>query len=156
MRNIRNEIITIPNSSLLTGNTVNYSTEAEEKGLIIHTSVTIGYDVPWRDMHQVLIDAANKTNLILNDPPPFVWQTSLEDFYVSYQINCYTNAPTRVMDIYSELHQHIQDICNERGIEIMSPHYRAGRDGSQTTIPADYLPKDYKAPGFNVNVTQKK
>ncbi|MDX9918451.1 MAG: mechanosensitive ion channel [Paludibacter sp.] len=156
MRNIRNEIITIPNSSLLTGNTVNYSTEAEEKGLIIHTSVTIGYDVPWRDMHQVLIDAANKTNLILNDPPPFVWQTSLEDFYVSYQINCYTNAPTKVMDIYSELHQHIQDICNERGIEIMSPHYRAGRDGSQTTIPADYLPKDYKAPGFNVNVTQKK
>lgn len=156
MRNIRNEIITIPNSSLLTGNTVNYSTEAEEKGLIIHTSVTIGYDVPWRDMHQALIDAANKTTLILNDPPPFVWQTSLEDFYVSYQINCYTNAPTKVMDIYSELHQHIQDICNERGIEIMSPHYRAGRDGSQTTIPADYLPKDYKVPGFNVNVTQKK
>ncbi|MBN2766658.1 MAG: mechanosensitive ion channel [Paludibacteraceae bacterium] len=156
MRNIRNEIITIPNSSLLTGNTVNYSTEAEEKGLIINTSVTIGYDVPWRDMHQALTDAANKTNLILKDPPPFVWQTSLEDFYVSYQINCYTNAPTRVMDIYSELHQHIQDICNERGIEIMSPHYRAGRDGSQTTIPANYLPKGYKAPGFNVNLTQKK
>jgi small-conductance mechanosensitive channel len=156
MRNIRNEIITIPNSSLLSGNTVNYSTEAEEKGLIINTSVTIGYDVPWREMHKALTDAAGKTNLILKDPPPFVWQTALEDFYVSYQINCYTNAPTKVMDIYSELHQNIQDVCNERGIEIMSPHYRAERDGNQSTIPDDYLPKDYKAPGFNVHVHQKK
>lgn len=54
--------------------------------------------------------------------------------------------------IYSNLHQNIQDVCNERGIEIMSPHYVAARDGNMSGIPADYLPKDYKAPGFNVNI----
>ncbi len=139
IRNVRNEIITIPNSSVLSGNTVNYTTEAASSGLVIHTSVTIGYDVPWRETHQALIDAALKTNHLLKEPQPFVWQTSLDDFYVSYQLNAYTQQPNLVFAIYSELHQNIQDIFNERGIEIMSPHYRAERDGNPTTIPAGYL-----------------
>ena len=152
IRTIKNEVITIPNSSVLIGNTTNYSSEAIEKGLIIHTTVTIGYDVPWKDMHQALIDAALRTNLILDEPKPFVLQTSLEDFYVSYQINAYTREAGKQALIYSNLHQNIQDVCNERGIEILSPHYRAARDGNMTTIPADYLPNDYKAPSFNVKV----
>lgn len=152
IRTIKNEVITIPNSSVLNGNTTNYSSEAIEKGLIIHTTVTIGYDVPWKDMHQALIDAALRTNLILDEPKPFVLQTSLEDFYVAYQINAYTREAGKQALIYSNLHQNIQDICNERGIEILSPHYRAARDGNMTTIPADYLPNDYKAPSFNVKV----
>jgi small-conductance mechanosensitive channel len=152
IRTIKNEIITIPNGSVLTGNTINYTVEAAEKGLIIHTGVTIGYDVPWRDMHKALLDAAARTEMILKDPEPFVLQTSLDDFYVAYQINGYTRHANRQAMVYSALHQNIQDVCNERGIEIMSPHYRAARDGSNTTIPANYLPKDYKAPGFNVNI----
>ena len=152
IRTIKNEVITIPNSSVLNGNTTNYSSEAIEKGLIIHTTVTIGYDVPWKDMHQALIDAALRTNLILDEPKPFVLQTSLEDFYVSYQINAYTREAGKQALIYSNLHQNIQDVCNERGIEILSPHYRAARDGNMTTIPANYLPYDYKAPSFNVKV----
>lgn len=152
IRTIKNEVITIPNSSVLIGNTTNYSSEAIEKGLIIHTTVTIGYDVPWKDMHQALIDAALRTNLILDEPKPFVLQTSLEDFYVSYQINAYTREAGKQALIYSNLHQNIQDVCNERGIEILSPHYRAARDGNMTTIPADYLPNDYKSPSFNVKV----
>ena len=152
IRTIKNEVITIPNSSVLNGNTTNYSSEAIEKGLIIHTTVTIGYDVPWKDMHQALIDAALRTNLILDEPKPFVLQTSLEDFYVSYQINAYTREAGKQALIYSNLHQNIQDVCNERGIEILSPHYRAARDGNMTTIPADYLPNDYKSPSFNVKV----
>lgn len=152
IRTIKNEVITIPNSSVLIGNTTNYSSEAIEKGLIIHTTVTIGYDVPWKDMHQALIDAALRTNLILDEPKPFVLQTSLEDFYVSYQINAYTREAEKQALIYSNLHQNIQDVCNERGIEILSPHYRAARDGNMTTIPADYLPNDYKSPSFNVKV----
>ena len=152
IRTIKNEVITIPNSSVLNGNTTNYSSEAIEKGLIIHTTVTIGYDVPWKDMHQALIDAALRTNLILDEPKPFVMQTSLEDFYVSYQINAYTREAGKQALIYSNLHQNIQDVCNERGIEILSPHYRAARDGNMTTIPADYLPNDYKSPSFNVKV----
>ena len=135
---IKNEIITIPNSTILSGNTTNYSSLANEKGLIIHTTVTIGYDVPWIDIQQALIDAALRTKLILHKPAPFVLQTSLDDFYVAYQINAYTNEANKQAVIYSELHQNIQDTCNESNIEILSPHYRAERDGNMTTIPAKY------------------
>ncbi|MCB8964217.1 MAG: mechanosensitive ion channel family protein [Bacteroidales bacterium] len=152
VKTVKNEIVTIPNSSVLSGNTTNYSSEASGAGLIVHTTVTIGYDVPWRDMHQALIDAALKTEMIMSDPKPFVLQTSLDDFYVSYQLNAYTKEASKQAMVYSNLHQNIQDICNERGIEILSPHYRAARDGNMTTIPADYLPKDYKTPSFKVNV----
>ncbi len=156
VKTTKNEIITIPNSSVLSGNTINYSIQAKEKGLILYTTVTIGYDVPWKKMHQALIDAALKTEFILDEPTPFVLQTSLDDFYVSYQINAYTREAGRQALLYSNLHQNIQDVCNERGIEILSPHYRAARDGNMTTIPADYLPKDYKAPAFSVNLEQDK
>ena len=152
LRTPKNEEVTIPNSSVLSGNTVNYSTMARTVGLIIHTTVTIGYDVPWKKMHQALLNAADRTEAILKEPKPFVLQTSLDDFYVSYQINGYTRETNSFNRIYSSLHQNIQDCCNEMGIEIMSPHYRAQRDGNNTTIPADYLPADYKAPGFNVNI----
>jgi len=148
----KNEIITIPNSSVLSGNTINYSSEISNSGLILHTTVTIGYDVPWQDMHEALIEAASRTEHVLSEPLPFVLQTSLDDFYVSYQLNAYTKEVKKQALIYSFLHQHIQDVCNERGIEILSPHYRAARDGNATTIPANYLPKDYKAPSFNIKM----
>lgn len=152
----KNELITVPNSAVLSGNTINYSSEISNTGLILHTTVTIGYDVPWKEMHNALIDAALRTEHILQDPKPFVLQTSLEDFYVSYQINAYTKEVKKQAITYSNLHQNIQDVCNERGIEILSPHYRAARDGNMTTIPADYLSKDYKTPSFNIKVETKK
>jgi len=152
LRTTKNEEITIPNSSVLTGNTINYSTFSKTDGLIIHTSVTIGYDVPWKNMHQALIDAALKTRLVLHEPIPFVLQTSLDDFYISYQLNVYTREANRQAVIYSELHQNIQDVCNERGIEIMSPHYRAARDGNMTTIPNEYLPENFEPAAFNVKI----
>lgn len=150
VRTPKNEIISIPNSTVMSSHTINYSSDAPEKGLIIHTTVTIGYDIPWKVMHQTLIDAALRTDLVLKDPHPFVLQTSLEDFYVAYQINAYVREANKQASIYSNLHQNIQDVCNENGIEILSPHYRAARDGNQSTIPSDYLPKDYVAPSFNV------
>lgn len=156
IKTVKNEIITIPNSSVLSGNTINYTNQATEQGLIIYTTVTIGYDVPWTKMHATLIEAAVRTDMILKNPKPFVLQTSLEDFYVAYQINAYTREASKQALIYSNLHQNIQDCCNEAGIEILSPHYRAARDGNMITIPADYLPKDYAVPGFNVKVESKK
>lgn len=152
LRTIKNEEITIPNSSILNGSTINYTTSANSLGLILHTTVTIGYDVPWRQVHQLLIDAANKTEFIKKDPAPFVLQTSLDDFYVSYQINAYTDQADKAAKIYSQLYSNIQDCFNEGGVEILSPHYRAARDGNMVTIPANYLPKDYKAPHFKVKV----
>ncbi|NKI26416.1 mechanosensitive ion channel family protein [Arenibacter sp. 6A1] len=154
VKTVKNEVITIPNSSVLSGNTTNYTSESLEKGLIIHTTVTIGYDIPWIQVHKALIDAALRTDLLLKAPSPFVLQTGLEDFYVAYQINAHTKESSQQGLIYSNLHQNIQDVFNERGIEILSPHYRAARDGSMTTIPENYLPKDYKAPKFNVTVNR--
>ncbi len=156
LRTPKNEEITIPNSTVLSGNTTNYSSYAKKDGLIIHTTVTIGYDVPWKDIEQALIDAASRTNLLLKDPPPFVLQTSLEDFYVAYQLNAFTKDAGRQAVIFSDLHRNIQDCCNERGIEIMSPHYRAARDGSMSTIPASYLPEDYSAPAITVALKSEK
>jgi small-conductance mechanosensitive channel len=91
----------------------------------------------------------------LHNPEPFVLQTSLDDFYVSYEINAYTNEPNKQAVIYSNLRQNIQDVCNERGIEIMSPHYKALRDGNHTSIPKEHLPEDYKAPNFNITMKKK-
>jgi small-conductance mechanosensitive channel len=146
------EDITIPNATVLSSTSTNYSSNTKQvnNGLLIHTTVTIGYDVPWKDIHKALIDAALKTDMIEQTPPPFVLQTSLDDFYVSYQINVYTKEPTKQPRIYSSLHQNIQDSFNAAGIEIMSPHYNALRDGNTTTIPANYLNKDYESPTFNI------
>ena len=148
-----NEVITIPNASLFVSDIINYSSVIRDsnKPLIVKTTITLGYDVPWRQVYQVLIEAAKSTEGIVNEPEPFVWQTSLDDFYVSYALKAYTMDPEKMGSIYSQLHQNIQDKCNESDIEILSPHYSAMRDGHQTTIPADYLPEDYKAPGFRFN-----
>lgn len=147
-----NKIITIPNSSLLSSNVINFSISSRElnRHLIIQTTITLGYDLPWRKAHKTLIEAALETEHILKEPAPFVLQTSLDNFYISYQLNAYTNQPNLMVIIYSELHQNIQDKCNEAGIEILSPSYTALRDGNTTTIPENYLPSDYVAPPFRV------
>jgi small-conductance mechanosensitive channel len=135
VRTIKNVIISIPNAIVMKNMIVNYSTEADEKGLILHTSVTIGYDVPWRQVHQLLIQAAQATGDILATPHPFVLQTSLDDYYISYELNAYTAKAEKMAVIYSELHQNILDQFNQAGVEIMSPAYMALRDGGAITIP---------------------
>lgn len=135
----KNEVVTIPNSFLMSSHTVNYSASAREYGLIIHSEVTIGYDVPWRQVHQLLIEAALNTPGVIDDPRPFVLETSLSDWYPVYQINAYIREADKLAQIYSDLHQNIQDRFNEAGIEIMSPHYMAMRDGNESTIPKDDL-----------------
>ncbi|WP_228084926.1 mechanosensitive ion channel family protein [Mucilaginibacter sp. JRF] len=148
IRTIQNEIISIPNSTVMSNHTVNYSSDATHKGLIVHTTVTCGYDVPWRQVHQLLIEAAGRTSMLEKEPVPYVLQTSLDDFYVSYRINAFTKSPNKQAVIYSELHANIQDVFNEAGIELMSPRYNAVRDGNTTAIPPEYLPKDYQPGGM--------
>lgn len=150
MRTIKNEIISIPNSVVMGSNTTNFSTEAGKTGLIIHTSVTIGYDAEWRKVHELLINAALSTEHILKTPEPFVLQTSLDDFYVSYEINAYTKEDKKIASIYSHLHQNIQDKFNEGGVEIMSPHYKSLRDGNTIAIPEKYHPDGYEKPAFDI------
>jgi len=150
IRTIKNVDISIPNSMVLGSHLINFSSVAKGQGLILHTSVTIGYDVPWRTVHELLISAAQATTHILAKPEPFVLQTSLDDFYVTYEINAYTDQPNLMATTYGELHQHIQDTFNEAGVEIMSPHYGQIRDGNRAAIPDQYLPKGYQAPALRV------
>jgi small-conductance mechanosensitive channel len=150
VRTIKNEDVTVPNSLVLNTHVVNYSARAREEGLILHTSVTIGYGAPWRTVQRLLVEAAGKTADILPEPEPFVLQTALNDFYVTYELNAYTAEAGRMVNIYSELHRNIQDTFNEAGVEIMSPHYAQLRDGNRTAIPDEYLPDGYRTPGIRV------
>ena len=123
----------------MSSHTVNFSQSAREYGLIIHSEVTIGYDVPWRLVNKLLIEAALNTPGVVDDPRPFVLSTSLSDWYPVYQVNAYIKEADRLAQIYSDLHQNIQDRFNAEGVEIMSPHYMAMRDGNDPAMPKDDL-----------------
>lgn len=149
VRTTKNVDITIPNAMVMGSHIINYSTSARA-GLILHTSVTIGYDIPWRRVHELLVAAAAATPEIEAEPAPYVLQSCLDDHYVEYELNAYTDKPRLMVKTYSELHQNIQDKFAEAGVEIMSPQYSAIRDGNQVALPADSLPKGYTAPAFRV------
>lgn len=134
LRTIKNVEVTIPNSLVLGSHVVNHSAAARGAGLILHTSITIGYDAPWRRVHQLLQAAAAATPGVEAQPPPFVLQTALNDFHVSYEINAHTRDARHSAQLLSDLRARIQDQFNAAGIEILSPAYEARRDGSASTI----------------------
>jgi small-conductance mechanosensitive channel len=129
LRSLKNEEIVVPNSLILSSSVINYSSISREKGLILHTNVSIGYDAPWRQVEALLLKAAEKTAGVLKEPKPFVLQKSLDDFYVSYELNAYIATPQEMVQTYSELHQNILDAFNEAGVQIMSPHYESDPSG---------------------------
>lgn len=131
----KNVEVAIPNAMVMANHIINYSAQALNAGLLLHTTVTIGYDVPWPKVHELLLEAASRTDKLMEDPKPFVLQTSLDDNYVAYELNCYTHEASGKQKIYSEIHANIQDCFHAAGVEILSPHYRANRDGSAVAIP---------------------
>ncbi|HKJ01715.1 MAG TPA: mechanosensitive ion channel family protein [Longimicrobiales bacterium] len=148
LRTPKNVEVTIPNSMVLGSYIVNYSATARDGGVILHTVVTLGYDIPWPKVHEAMKDAALRTAGIMEDPAPFVLQTALGDYSVSYELNAYTDQPQIIPRIYSGLHQNLQDALAEAGIEILSPIYHAVRDGNLSTIPAPHTPPAAEAPAF--------
>jgi small-conductance mechanosensitive channel len=142
VRTIKDEVVTIPSGAVLGGPLVNFSALSRRDGLQIHTAVTIGYDAPWRQVHELLIRAALRTPDVKKEPAPYVLQTALNDFYVTYEINAYVADANRMHLTYGALHQNIQDSFNEAGVEIMSPHFASLRDGNQIAIP-----ESYRSPG---------
>ncbi|MDX2152375.1 MAG: mechanosensitive ion channel family protein [Bryobacteraceae bacterium] len=150
IRTIKNVEVIVPNSAILGAHIVNYSANARLDGLILSTTVTIGYDAPWRQVRDLLVNAALKTPHVLAQPAPFVFHTSLNDFHVSYEINAYTRDANAMAFIYSELHKNIQQEFNAAGVEIMSPTYLSLRDGNTVTIPEEQRPAGYVPPPFNV------
>jgi len=150
IRTFKNEEVVIPNASILNGQILNYSAFAREDGFILNTTVTIGYDAPWRSVHEIMLEAARRTEGVKQSPAPFILQKSLNDFHVSYQLNAYSDRPEEWEKLYGRLHQNIQDCFNEAGVEIMSPTYLSLRDGNTVTTPAEFRPQDYEPPSFRV------
>jgi small-conductance mechanosensitive channel len=134
MRTPKNEAVVIPNSVILNTEVVNYSTLAREGGLIIHTTVGIGYETPWRQVEAMLLEAAARTPGLLREPKPFVLQRSLRSFDVDYEINVYCDNPSAMMPLYTALHQQILDAFNRYGVQIMTPAY-VGDPGQAKVVP---------------------
>ena len=133
---LKNEEIVIPNTTMLSSNIVNYSAKAKDKGLILHTSVGIGYETPWRQVDAMLKLAADRTEGLLKNPPPFVLKKSLGDFAVTYEINVYCDDVSRMPMYYSTLHQNILDVFNENNVQIMTPAYE-GDPEIPKVVPKD-------------------
>ena len=120
------EELTLPNTLVLGSVIRNYSRTVKDHGFVVNTSVTIGYDAPWRQVHALLVEAARRTQGVLTDPAPRIFQTALSDFYVEYHLVCQAvpKDPRPRAEVLSNLHANIQDVFNEHGVQIMSPHYR--------------------------------
>jgi small-conductance mechanosensitive channel len=140
VQTVKKEIITIPNSTILSSNIVNYSVAASEQGVILYLDVDIGYDITWERASKLLIEAAIKTDHVLPAPPPFVLTRELGNSAATYQINVYTKRPDLQAKIYSDLNRHILDIFQRDGIEMIIPQYEVLREGDEpgSTIPEDY------------------
>ncbi|MCL4779168.1 MAG: mechanosensitive ion channel family protein [Gammaproteobacteria bacterium] len=123
LRTIRNEEVTIPNAVLQNSSVINFSALSRDGGLILQTEVGINYEVPWRQVHAMLLEAARRTPDLLAEPAPFVLQRSLGDFAVVYQLNVYKAKAEELVQSYSALHQNILDVFNEYGVQIMTPAY---------------------------------
>jgi small-conductance mechanosensitive channel len=141
LRTPKNEEIVVPNSIILNNNVVNYSSLAAERGLILYTTVGIGYETSWRQVEEMLKVAADRTEGILKEPSPFVLQKLLGDFAVIYELNVFCNDPINMMKHYTALHQNILDVFNENNVQIMTPAYE-GDPHEPKVVPKDkwYLP----------------
>ena len=137
VRTIKNEDVTVPNSLILTSQVVNYSSFAAGPGLILHTTVGIGYEVPWRQVEAMLLMAAGRTEGLRAEPPPFVMQASLGDFAVNYVLNVSCADAHAMERLYTALHRNIQDVFNEYGVQIMTPAYESDPE-SPKVVPKDH------------------
>lgn len=142
IRTLRNEEINVPNAVMVGSTLKNYTRLNLQTGAPLTTTVTIGYSVPWRQVHAMLLEAAERTAGIRREPAPLVQQTALSDFYVEYTLIVRLEVPQTRGVTLSELHENIQDIFNVHGVQIMSPHYEGDPDG-KVWVPKD---KWYEAP----------
>jgi len=142
----RREEVTIPHAVVVSQMTTNFSRHAEVEGVLTPTSVTIGYDAPWRQVHAMLLQAAARTPGIRPTPPPIVLQTALDDFYVQYTLSvCLQHPHLRVVTL-GALHANIQDVFNEHGVQIMSPHYETDPEARKVVPKAQWYPAPAAAP----------
>ena len=123
VRTIKNEEITIPNSAIMAGQVTNFSALARSAGLILHTRIRIAYDVPWRQVEAMLLEAARRTEGLQSEPPPFVQEITLGEFGVTYELNAYCSDPFTMAGLYAGMHRHVLDVFNEYDVQILTPAY---------------------------------
>jgi small-conductance mechanosensitive channel len=152
----QNELVTIPNGSLLSTPTMNYTRMAASKGLVLTVDAGIGYDVDWRMVQRLMLEGAARTPHILSDPPPRVWQNNLGDYAVVYQLRAYSDRADLMMDTHSELRANVLDVFNREGVEIMTPSIFAHRDASSAAIPEERLEASVAPRVIAVDVRQSK
>ena len=140
LRTAKNEEVVIPNSQILSGEVLNYSSLARTHGLLLHTEVGIGYETPWRQVEAMLLEAARRTNGLGTEPRPFVQLKRLGDFAVTYELNAPCVEVKAMNPLYSALHRNILDVFNEYGVQIMTPAYEG-----DTELPKVVAPKDWYA-----------
>jgi small-conductance mechanosensitive channel len=138
IRTIKNEEIVVPNSTIVTSEVKNYSTLCATDGLILHTTVGIGYDTPWQQVEAMLLEAAARTPGILQEPKPFVLQTALGDFAVTHQINVYCDTARTMARTYAALHRNILDVFNENDVQIMTPAYEGDPERPKVVPPEQW------------------
>ena len=144
--NSRKEEVTVPNAVIVGTTVKNYSRLCRDTGPALTTGVTIGYDAPWRVVYEMLLTAADRTAGICKQPAPIVYQPELSDFYVVYQLMVRVETGADRLKVLTELHQNIQDAFNERGVQIMSPHFEGQPEGkvyvpkSKWSVAPDELP----------------
>jgi len=123
LRTLKNEIVAVPNSLIMNSQVVNYTALAREHGLILHRTIGIGYDVPWRQVEAMLLEAAGRTPDLLKDPPPFVLQLGFGEFCINYELNVYCADERAMPVLYTALDRNIVDVFNEYRVQIMTPAY---------------------------------
>ncbi len=149
---VQNEAVTIPNSAILSTSILNYTYLAASKGLVLAVNAGIGYDVDWRTVHRLMIEGARRTEHILSDPPPCVWQTELGDYAVSYQLRAWSDRADLMFETHSDLRANVLDEFNRAGVEIMTPSIFAHRDASGLAIPQQQFPDRPTPRGIAVDV----
>ena len=155
LRTPKNEMVVVPNSEILNKSLINYSTLAKTQGLVLHTTVGIGYDTPWRQVEAMLLMAAARTEGLLREPPPFVLQESLGDFCVVYEINAYIDSAARMPQLYSALHSNILDVFNEYGVQIMTPTYEGDTPDPKLVRPGDWYAAPARPPEAGTSVDKE-
>jgi small-conductance mechanosensitive channel len=147
LRTPKNEEVVVPSSMILSSHVVNYSSLAREGGLILHTTVGIGYETPWRQVEAMLIEAAGRTEGLKREPAPFVLQTALGDFCVTYEVNAYCDKPQEMARLYTALHRNILDVFNEHGVQIMTPAYEGDPEQPKVVPKEQWYPAPARPPG---------
>jgi small-conductance mechanosensitive channel len=150
LRSFKNEEIIIPNSQILAGEVINYSSLSREHGLILHTDVGIRYEIPWRQVEAMLLMAADRTEGLSREPRPFVFQKALGEFAVTYELNAYCKDARLMMKLYTALHRNILDVFNEYGVQIMTPAYEGDPEQPKVVPRTDW----YAAPAPQSSATK--